>query len=815
MVRDLLYSLRLLRRTPGLAVAAVCTFALALGVNIAVFSVVDRVLLQPLPIADANRVVIIWPHEKANATTVGEISHWTFRSWQQRAHSFDTLAAVGSVNWGLVLRESGEPATLPVAAVSASFFPLVRTPAARGRTLQPDDDRRGAGRVVVMAHGSWVRRFGADPNIVGRRLILSGHAYTVVGVMPEGFDYPRGAELWVPVVPQLVDANAQWNVDALESPGFGVLFVLGRLANGITLHEAEAEVSTLIARDTGTAFLPGMEGVVTPLREHVFGKTRPALLAVAVSVGLVLLIACANVAALLLVRAATRTHEIAIRAAMGATRWRILRLSLADALVLSALGGAAALLLARWTIDGTIALAPPDLPGLDAVQLNARTLLFAWIACLASAVFAGLIPGLHASGGNLSDVLKAGSARLTRSHALRRMFVAAQIAMAFALLVAAGLIGRSFMNLVRLDIGFNPSNVLTLNVTLPDASPLRQRAFYTALMGRVRAMRGVDAAGAIVVRPLEHTAIGNDAVILLEGQRVDPASRDWEQNPRTNYEAITSDYFKTMGIRVLRGRPFTDADSDRAPQVAIVSDALAQRLWPGEDPIGKRLIRPDAPRDTQGKPVWSTIVGVVQNVRYRGLTDLRFDLYVPYLQNPTEAVKHLMVRTSLDPISLAPAIRVEARRVEPTALVESVTTMDRMVGRAIAPWRFGASAIGLLSLLALGLAALGVYAIVSQSVVERMHEIAIRTALGAQSRNILRLVFGEGLVMTGAGTIAGLALASGTGRVLASLLFGVRAADPMTLSAIGLLLFIVSVIAMLVPARRALRLDPNIALRQE
>jgi predicted permease len=815
MLHDLRYSLRLLARAPGLSVTAVCTFALALGVNIAVFSIVDRVLIRPLPIADADRVVIIWPREKSNITTLGEISHWAFRAWQRDARSFETLAAVGSVNWSLVLRESGESATVPIAAVSASFFPLTRTPATLGRTLQPDDDRRDSARVAVMGYATWVRRFGSDPDIVGRRLMLSGAAYTVVGVMPDGFDYPRGAELWVPVVPQLADASAKWNIDALEAPGFGVLFVLGRLQAGVGIREAEAELSTLIARDTPRAFLPNMEAVVTPLREHVFGKTRSALVAITASVGLVLLIACANIAALLVVRAAARSQETAVRAAMGATRWRILRLSLADAVVLAALGGVAGVLMAQWTISGIVALAPPDVPGLDAAAINGRALLFAWCACVVAAIIAGVVPGLHAAGGNLVDALKAGDARFTRSHTLRRTFVVVQIAMAFALLVGAGLMGRSFLNLLRLDLGFDPTNVLTLNVEVPDAAPARRAAFYSALLEHVRAMHGVTAASAIALRPLAHTAIGTDALFFIEGQRVDSGSRDFELNPRANYEAITADYFRTMGIRVVRGRSFTDTDSDRSAPVVIVSEGLAQRLWPRQEPLGKRTLIPGGPRDARGQPAWATVVGVVENVQYRGLTDTRFDLYVPYLQNQKDAVGHVMVRTTIDPTSLAPAIRAEARRLEPTALVEAATTMDRLVSRAIAPWRFGASVIGLLSALALGVAALGVYGIVSQSVVERMREIAIRAALGAQSRDILRLVFGEGLRMTALGTILGLALAAGASRVLAALLFGVDGADAMTLVAIAVLLFGVGVIAMLVPARRAMRIEPTSALRQQ
>jgi putative ABC transport system permease protein len=763
------------------------------------------VLLQPLPIADADHVVIIWPRDKQQITTVGEISHWTFRVWQRQAQSFESLAAIGSVNWTLVLRDGGEPATVPVAAVSASFFSLVRTPAALGRALLPEDDRRGSARVAVVAHNSWVRRFGADPHIIGRRLVLSGMGYTAVGVMPEGFEYPRGAELWVPVIPQLADASNKWGVDTLETPSFGVLFLLGRLKQGVTIRQAEAELSSFVTRNEGAAFMPGMNAAVTPIREHILGNNRVALRAVTVGVGLVLLIACANVAIVLLVREDTRALETAIRIAIGATRWRIVRLSLADALSLAGLGGIAGLLIAWWIIRLIVTLAPSDAPRLDAVRLNGRALLFASIACLAAALLAGLIPGLHAARANIVESLNAGSVRLTRSHVLQRFVVAAQIAFGMTLLVAAGLVGQSFINLLRLDFGFASKNVLTLEITLPDAPTPRRSAFYSDLLARVRQIPGVDSAAAIFLRPLEHTAIGNDATFLIEGQRIGPQFRDDQKNPRTNFESVTADYFRTMGIRVLRGREFTDADTARGAQVVMVSEALAERLWPRTDPIGKRVLRPGAPRDAGGELVWSTVVGVAENVRYRGLTDIRFDLYVPYLQNPNDDVKHVMVRTTLDPLSLAPAVRAEAKRLEPMALVESVTTMDALVGQAMAPWRFSAVTLGLLSVLALALVLLGVYGTVSQSVIERAPEIGIRVALGAQPRDILRLVLGEGLRTILGGIVLGLACAIGASRFLAGLLFGVRPADPITLAAMAMLFVVASVLAMLIPTRHVLR----------
>lgn len=810
-ISDLRYTIRALRKNPAFTLVATLVLALAIGANAAVFSVVDKVIVRPLSIANADRVVVIWPRERVNPTTIGEISHWTFRLWQREARSFETLAAFGSVNWSLVLREDGEATKLPVAAVSASFFPLVRTPPALGRTLLPEDDRRGAANVVVLSHRTWTQRFGAHPSVVGRRLMLDGRGYTVVGVMPPDFDYPRGAELWVPVVSELVEASTP-NLDTLEAPWFGVLFVLGRLGEGVTLEQARTEVTTLIERNAGDAFGPGMEAVLTPVREHIFGKTRPSLLALTVSVGLVLLIACANIATLLVVRSSRHSHETAVRVALGASRWRVVRQSVTDAFVLSVLGGISGLLLGRWMMNALVALAPGDVPRLDLVRFDSRTVIFAWVVCLATAILAGIGPGLHLSHANLAESLKAGSARLTRARRLRRGFVVAQVAVSLLLLVGAGLVARSFVNLLRLDLGYDPANVLTLDVELPDAPAQRRTEFYKALLERIRALPGVEATGAIFLRPLEHTAIGTDATILLEGQRVE--NRDWQKNPGANYETITPDYFRAMRMRVLRGRAFTEQDTERAPQVVIVSENLAARLWPGEDPIGKRLLRPGAPKDANGEPQWSTVVGVVQNALYRGLTDIRYDLYVPYLQNP-DRVKHLMVRTSSDPLALASTIRAEVRSLEPTALVEGVRTMDAIVGHAMAPWRFSAWTLALLSLLALTLSMVGMYGVVSQMIVERTREIAVRTALGACSRDIIVLVLREGLILTLLGMVLGLALAAGGSRLLSGLLFGIPSVDPITFVAVPALAILTTLIAIVLPARRAARVDPLVALRYE
>jgi putative ABC transport system permease protein len=811
MLDDLKHSLRTLRRTPLSSLSAIGILAVAIGASAAVFSVVDKVLIRPLPLDEPHRVVVIWPREQANPTTIGEISNFIFRRWRQEVRAFERLAAMGSTNWSLILRE-GDAATLPIAAVSGDFFPLLGASAALGRTLRPEDDQVGSRRVAVMSHGAWARRFGSDPGIVGRPLRFEGGVYTIVGIMPDGFDYPRGAELWVPLLQQLQDSSAFWKADTVNDPSWGVLFLLGRLHPGVSIEAARNEVSALIARDARVGFRPGMEAALTPLDEHIFGDTRPALIALAACVGLVLLIGCANVAVLLLVREAGRADEMATRLAIGATRWRVVRQSLSDAAVLSFLGSAAGLGIAYGMFNALVALAPAQVPRLDAVRFDAVTVVFTGVLCLATALLVGLGPGLQSSWRRLTDILNSSGSRVVRSHRLRRAFVVVQVSLALVLLVCAGLVGKSFLNLQRIDIGFRLANVLTLDISIPRASFERHQAFYAELLTRVRALPGVEAAGAVYQRPLEYAGIGMDSGYVIEGQR---QFVDSEKNPRANLESVTPDYFRAIGTSLVRGRAFTDADTLPAPRVAIVSERLARWLWPGQDPIGKQILPPGQGPDAQGRPRWATVVGVAQDARYRGINDLRYDLYLPEAQIPGMRVKHLMVRTTVDPISLAGPIRAGALQLDATALVEKAVVMSSFVESATAPWRFSAWALGLLGLIALVLASFGVFATLSQSVVERTREIGIRVAVGALPRQVSGLVCREGAGLTIAGIALGSAVASLAGGLLGRLLFEVPAIDAATLASMAALFSLVSAVAVSVPAWRASRLDPTVALRRQ
>jgi len=792
------------------SLSAICILAVAIGASAAVFAVVDKVLIRPLPLDDPHRVAVIWPRETANPTTVGEISNFIFQRWRQEVQSFDRLAAIGSTNWSLILRE-GEPATIPIAAVSGDFFPLLGASAAIGRTLRPDDDRLNSRRVAVMSHGTWVRRFGSEPEIVGRSLRFESGVYTIVGVMPDGFDYPRGAELWVPLLQELADSSLEWKVDTVGDPAWGVLWVLGRLKPGVSIDAARSEVTSFVARDARIGFRPGMEAALTPLDEHIFGNTRPALVAVAACVGLVLLIGSANVAVMLLVRNAGRANETATRLAIGATRWRMVRQSLSDGAVLSFLGGAVGLALAYGMFKLLIALAPLDVPRLGAVRFDLVTMAFTASLCLATALLVGLGPGLQASWRSLTEILNSSGSRIVRTHRLRRGFVVVQVGLAIVLLVCAGLVGKSFLNLLRIDIGFLPANVLTLDVSIPRATFERHQAFYSALLTQVRTLPGVQAVGAVYLRPLEYASIGMDAGFVIEGQR---QFIDSEKNPRANLESITPDYFRAIGTSVVRGRAFTDDDTLVAPRVAIVNQGLTRRLWPGADPIGKRMLPPGQGPDEKGQPRWATVVGVVQDARYRGINDPRYDIYLPQAQIPDMRVKHLMVRATVDAASLTNSIRAQAKRLEPTVLVENAVVMTSFVERATAPWRFSAWTLGLLGLIALGLASFGVFATLSQSVVERTREIGIRVAVGALPRQVSALVFREGIALTAVGIGLGSAVATIVGGYLGRLLFEVPAIDAVTLAGMAMLFSLVSAVAVYVPALRAARLDPTVALRR-
>lgn len=807
MIRELRHTCRQLLSAPGYTAATVITLALAIGATSAIFSAVHGVLLRPLPIHNPGELVICWATDPARNQAVVELSHRNVRDWAEQSRSFVQTAAMGSSAWPAVLEGRGEPARLSSVGVSASFFDTLGVPPLHGRVFRAEDEQPNAPRVVVLSHGTWVRRFGADPAVVGT-VVRLGAPHTVVGVMPDGFDFPRGTDYWTPVVPILFDASAQWGDGTLQN--VGVLFAVGRLREGVTRAMAIEDLDRIAAAQDA-AGIPrfGTAVVVTPFLEYLLGPVRQALWWLFGAVGMLLLIACANVSGLLLTRVTVRQREHVIRVALGATRMQIGRLWALETFVLVLAGGLAGFALAGWIAGGIASLAPEDVPRLGEVSIDARAAAFTVLVMAFTAFLCGAGPVLQAGGLAVSDSLKDAAYGAGRPLRARSALVTVQIALAVVLLVAAGLILRSFVQLRQIDVGFDPSNVLVMTVDPRDAKPSLNRWLHD-LLERVAQMRGVESAGAVYLRPLSLGPIGQGTWVLLEGQTAVPGVD--LGNPILNYQVATPGYFRAMRIPLKQGRLFDVHDDERSPRVALVSEGTARRLWPGEDPIGKRVLMPAfAPNVADS---WRTVVGVVGDVRYRGLNEVQFDIYDAALQAASPA-RDLAIRASGDPLALAAAVQAEARRLHPDVIVDSITTMDAIASRALAPWRFSSWLFALFATLAFALAAVGLFSLVSLEATQRAREFAVRVALGARPRDILSRVMlsAAGRVLKGMGV--GLAAALLGAQWLRTLLFGVGPLDAATY--VGVLALVISVVALAsyLPARRATRIDPLVLLKRE
>jgi putative ABC transport system permease protein len=811
LLRDVRLAARNLLKAPGYTVAAVATLALAIGATSALFSVVHTVLLNPLPIPEPERLVVVWEKGATADQGLGELSYQNFRDWSAGMRGFSHAAAMGSSNWSGVLDGQGEPARLPYTGVTASFFDTLGVRPLLGRVFRPDDDVPHAPRVVVLNHGTWVRRFGADPGVVGRSIRFADKPHTVVGVMPRGFDFPRGAELWAPVVPILAEASETWKTDALTY--VGVLFAVGRLREGVTPEQARQELDAL-ARSLQSEAAPrfGAAVVVTPFLDFLLGPVRPALWTLFAAVGVLLLIACANVSGLLLTRVSLRRREDAIRLALGATRARVGRRWAAESMLLAVAGGGLGLAVSSWIAFAVVALGPDDVPRLGEVAIDLRVAAFTFVLVAITILLCATAPVRQAGTTDLQDALHdatRGSAG-RQSLRARSMLLTIQIGLAVTLLLAAGLVLKSFHNLRRLDLGFVPADVLTMKID-PREVGSSPSLWYRDLLERVRALPGTVAAGAVSLRPLALGAIGQGTWVRLEGQP--DTSAAVKENPILNYLAATPGYFPAMGIDLVRGRLFDDRDDARAPRVVVVSESAARRLWPGQDAIGKRLFTPT--HDSQGPPdAWRTVVGVVRDVRYRGLNQVLLDVYDPALQAAT-TTGDLVVRTSGEPLAMAAAVQTQARNLHRQVVIDNVTTMETVVSRALAPWRLGAWMLSLFATAAFALAVLGLVSLVSLDVAQRRHELAIRMALGAQRRDIVSRVLRRAGWRVLLGVSLGLVMATGAARGARSLLFGVDALDPGTYAVVVALVAIVVGVASYVPARRAAGVDPLTLLRRE
>ena len=680
LLADLRQAARQLRASRGYTTAVVLTFACAIAASTAIFSAVNAVLLRPLPVRDPGQLHVVWQTDEGGQAVV-ELTHRHLREWREHGSVFRDAAVMGSHTWSAVLEGRGDPSRIFFAGVSAGFFDVMGVQPMLGRGLRPEDDVPTARAVAVLNYAAWVRRFGADPSVVGTSMTLDGDKVEIVGVMPPDLDVPRGAEFWVPVVPVLASGTPS-QTTALDR--VGIFYVLGRTAAPASSAEVATALNALEARLDASItgrLRWGTRAVVTPFMDHVFGPVRRALTVLWIAVGVLLLIACANVSGLMLTRISRRRQQDAIRRAVGASPWAVSRLWMAEMLLLAAAGGAAGLLLGHALTAAVVALAPDDLPRLTDIRVDLRVSLFAFGCVMAAALVSSLVPlrGVRRT----PALLVLEGERLTASRGSVRWrtgLVVLQIALAVVLLVGAGLVVRSFRALTSVELGFTSDRVLSLTVQ-PRGANRPPNEFLHEFLERVRAVPGVESAGAVFLRPLMLGPIGQGARVVLEGPSETQASAD--RNPTLNYQIATAGYFETLKIPLRAGRLFTDHDRTGTERVAIVSESTARRLWPGQDPIGRKLAMSAFTPGSKGL-VWRRIVGVVSDVRYRALDEVQLDVYDPALQTGRPA-DNVLIRTAGDSMRAAAAVAALAREMDSTAIVDNITTLDRVVQRAEAP----------------------------------------------------------------------------------------------------------------------------------
>ena len=806
--QDLRYGMRMLAKNPGFTVVAVLALALGIGANSAIFSVVNSILLNPLPYPNPERLVMVWEENTKAGYPRDTPAAANYIDWRDQSQSFEGMAAMAEQNFNLT--GTGDPEKIQGKRVSASLFTLLGVEPRLGRSFLPEEDQPGGNRVVLLSHGLWQRRFGANEKIIGQQLTLNGESYTVVGVMPAHFRFPaREDELWVPIA---------FTQEEAANRGRHYLQVLARMKPGVALEQAQAEMNTIATRlqqqypnqnvDLGVA--------VTPLHEQLVGDIKPALLVLLGAVGFVLLIACANVANLLLARAAVRQKEITIRVALGASRLRLLRQFLTESVLLAALGGGVGLLLSLWGISLLKNFIPESISQVEVINIDGRVLLFTLGVSLLTGLIFGLAPALQASSFNLNETLKEGgrdSAAGSRGNRVRALLVIAEVAVSLILLIGAGLLINSFLRLRNVDPGFRANNLLTMQVDLPAfkyPDHARRTAFYNELLGRLENVPGVKSAAVTTNLPLYRQ--GNSIGISVEGIP-DPAPGQGKR-PTIATRVVSPHYFQTMGIALLQGRGFSEQDRVDSPSVAVINETMARRFWPDQDPTGRR-ITPGSPTSTDPND-WLTIVGVVKDVRqFELVAEPKPQMYLSYTQAGFFAPRDLVVSTDLDPISLAAAVRKTVWEVDRDQPVSNIRTMEEIVSESVARQRFSMMLLGIFAALALVLAAVGIYGVMSYSVAQRTREFGIRMALGARRSDVLKLTVGGGLKLVLIGVAIGLVASFILTRVMSSLLFGVSATDPLTFISISLVLVVVALLASLVPALRATRIDPMEALRYE
>jgi putative ABC transport system permease protein len=805
LLQDLKFGCRALAKNPGFTAVAVLALALGVGANSAIFSVVNATLLNPLPFPEEGQLLRLGEGARGGrAPERGSFSYPDYRDVQQQSRTLAHVAAF--LNSGTMLTGEGLDAERVYGAdVSPEYFAVLGVEPALGRVFTAEEDRPNAG-VVVISHGLWQRRFGGRRDVIGQQLRMSNTPATIIGVMPEGFEYPFRADrqdFWEPVNDRPAPGRDERDNHTYR--------VIARMKPGVTIEQANAELDTISRRleqqypDTNTTMLVG----AASMHEEMTRDVRPALLILLGAVGLVLLIACANVANLLLARAASRQKEIAIRTALGASRWRVVRQLLVESLLLALAGGAVGLLLALWGTDVLVAAGPADIPRVRQAGLDARVLAFTMLVSMLTGIIFGLVPALQASRTDLTGGLKEGSRGATegpRRSRFRSSLVVSEVALSLVLLISAGLLIRSFVRLVRTDPGFDPARVVALDIPLTRErydTEEKQTAFFAQLVNRVRGMPNVEAVGVVDKLPL-----GNSIDILafnIEGRPPFPPGA----SAQAHYMIASPGYFETLKIPLRSGRMLTERDDARSPAVALVNEALANKYFAGESPIGRRLIT------DEGVPPFE-IVGIVGDARRRSFaSEPEPEFYLPFTQSAQRRM-NLVVRASTgDAASMSVALRGAVAEMDREQLVWQTRTLDQLVSASVAGRRFNMTLLGLFASVAMLLAALGLYGVMAYSVTRRTHEIGVRMALGARGSDVLRMVVGQGMKLAAAGVVLGLVAAFAVTRVLASLLYGVTTTDPLTYAGLAALLAAVAFLASYIPARRATKVDPMEALRYE
>lgn len=784
-------------RRPGFALVSMLILALGIGANSAIFSMVSAVLLRPLPYADPDELVVLREYNVEEYEGY-RVSPATFRDWRAEQRTLASLAAISEGRFEL--GGGDEPREVQSAAVSAEFFDLMGVPPALGSGFVPEHDAPGAEPVVVLSHALWVQRYGADSAVVGGNVRLGDRPYRIVGIAAPGFEYPGGTEVWTPLGPEMPDFG---NVR-----GARFLLAIGRLRPDVDIDAAEADLSGISAA-VDDPDMRGWRARLTPLAEEITGDVRPALLILFAAVAFVLLIACANVANLLLARATRRQEELAIRAALGAGRARLTAELLSETLLLSLGGGLLGLLLASWGLDLLVALGPQQLPRTEEIAVDLPVLAFTFGISLLTGLLAGIVPSLRFSRPDLTSPLRqAGGRRIAgglRANQLRSALVIGEVALSLVLLVGAGLMVRSFLSIVSVETGLDPERVLTFDFSLPSyryPDESSRLAFSARLLERARAIPGVEHAG--LTRNLPLSGRRMTAPVRVQGV----PSEDLADRPHSQVSSVTPGYFRAMGIRLIDGRTFTLADDERAPPVTIVNETFARIFFPGQDPIGRRA------RTLFGSDEMKEIVGVVADVHHLSLTrEAEPKFYQPMAQFPATGFT-LVARVAPEASGMVAAVKTAVGDIDPQLPVARISSMEALLSRSVAQPRFYASMLAVFAALAVILASVGFYAVMAGSVAERRREIGIRMAVGARMSQVVRMVVGEGAMITGVGLAVGLIVAFVLTRLLEGLLFRVSVTDPFVFAAVTVLLAVVAGLATYLPARSAARIDPMLTLRE-